>query len=93
MSDCNPHPHTLIVEERFAIRNNVSLLRHLSDAAHTIGNPILGDRLDKIAQSLSTSEAVIGSAVGQWISQDVQRADEASNNMIRAVLATATVIR
>ena len=80
-------------ESRNVLELDARRLRDLSEAAYTLGQDRLGEQLSDIAERINTELVLLREALTTDITMMGQRAEEASNNMLRACVAMAEVGR
>lgn len=80
-------PHRKIRKDLESLRVTSDKLYTLSQHFFAVGNEHVGYKLKDMANDMNDALECIDESVGNWITQDFNAAQEASANMISAMLA------
>lgn len=74
-------------DARRDLRSAAGELQQLADAFILIGNPLVADRLEQIAEKVQDGERVCNQTVNEMVNDRFHAAREASNNILLTALA------
>ena len=86
-------PHSVMAKECQRLDDVAYDLRCLARAFDATGNTNAAETMHTLAAQISTAERLIHKSIGEWVSQDLHRAESGSRNVLMAALAGATMVR